>query len=135
MKLYTKIINEETKEVLLINQEEAKKLKLEEMEIEISFDGKAYLKGFAPVQDIEELKQEKLKELNSVCNEYIYSIYSLETQLNILALNDYTEEDLDNMKSFIKFCRDRHEEYRQEIKETKTKEDLEKIIFYFKKEQ
>ena len=62
MKLYTKIINEDTKECLIINQIEAKKQGLQEMEVEFGYNGKAYLKGFAPQKSQELINQEKIAE-------------------------------------------------------------------------
>ena len=88
MKLYTKIINEETKEVLLINQEEAKLQNLEDIEVDFSYNGKAYLKGYAPVKTLEELKGEKIQQLKNNCQNYIYSIYPIYKQLNIINILD-----------------------------------------------
>ena len=62
MKIYTKIINEETNECLIINQIEAKKQRLQEMEVEFGYDGKAYLKGYAPQKPKELIDQEKIAE-------------------------------------------------------------------------
>ena len=62
MKFYTKIINEKTKECLIINQIEAKKQGLQNMEVEFSYDGKAYLEGYAPAKPQELINQEKIAE-------------------------------------------------------------------------
>ena len=62
MKIYTKIINEETNECLIINQIEAKKQGLQDMEVEFGYDGKAYLEGYAPQKPQELINQEKITE-------------------------------------------------------------------------
>ena len=64
MKLYTKILNEETKECQIINQEDAQKLGWQEYEVEQSYDGRIYLKGYCPQQPLDELKKAKRKEIN-----------------------------------------------------------------------
>ena len=62
MKLYTKIINKDTKECLIINQIEAQKQGLQQMEVEFGYDGKAYLEGYAPQKPQELIDQEKIAE-------------------------------------------------------------------------
>ena len=62
MKLYTKIINKDTKECLIINQIEAQKQGLQQMEVEFGYDGKAYLEGYAPQKPQELINQEKITE-------------------------------------------------------------------------
>lgn len=52
--MLTKIINKETKEVLVMNQEEALELPdMVEMEVEQGFDGKVYVRGYAPAEPVE----------------------------------------------------------------------------------
>ena len=133
MKLYTKIINEETKEVLLINQEDAKLQNLEEMEVEFGYDGKAYLKGYIPEKTLEELKQEKIRELKDNCSNYIYSQYPIHKQLNI-ANGLATEEEISQMITFIQKARLICEEKEQQINSVKTQKELEKISTNFNQE-
>ena len=60
--MLTKIINEETKEVLIMNQEEATELPdMVEMEIEQGYDGKVYVKGYAPAESVEH-KNEAIRQ-------------------------------------------------------------------------
>ena len=82
MKIFTKIINEETKEVLLMNQEEAKLLNLEEMEIEFAYNGKAYLLGCAPQQPLEEVKALKKNVLKNNVEDFISSFLLLKLFLS-----------------------------------------------------
>lgn len=133
MKFYTKIINEKTKEVLLINQEDAKQQNLEEMEVEFGYDGKAYLKGYAPEKSIKELKQEKIRELKDNCSNYIYSQYPIHKQLNI-ANGLATEEEISQMITFIQKARLICEEKEQQINSVKTQKELEKISTNFNQE-
>lgn len=113
MKLYTKIINEETKECLILNQEDAKRkakeLELQEMEVEFGYDGKAYLKGYAPERPMEEqlleAKELKKQELKQARDNYLISKgYNLSEndKFNIINLIDgYTEEDRNNYLIFL----------------------------------
>ena len=133
MKIYTKIINEETKECLVINQVEAKKQGLQDMEVEFSYDGKAYLKGYTPQKPLEELKQEKIRELKSNCSNYIYSKYPIFKQLNI-AIGLATNEEVGQMVSFIGKARLICEEKEQQINSAKTQKELEKISTNFNQE-
>lgn len=133
MKLYTKIINEETKEVLLINQEEAKLQNLEDIEVDFSYNGKAYLKGYAPVKTLEELKGEKIQQLKNNCQNYIYSIYPIYKQLNISNILDgYTEEDKQNMNSFINSNRNIYKEKKELINNANSQEEIDNIDINFK---
>lgn len=62
-----KIINAETKEVLVANAEQEEiflKQGFSYMEIEESFEGKFYIKGYAPQKPLEELKEAKREEIN-----------------------------------------------------------------------
>lgn len=67
-----KIINAETKEVLVANAEQ-EEIFLEQgfsyMEIEESFEGKFYIKGYAPQKPLEELKEAKRAEINAAREE------------------------------------------------------------------
>ena len=133
MKIYTKIINEETNECLIINQIEAKKQGLQDMEVEFSYDGKAYLKGYAPQKPLEELKQKKIQELKSNCSNYIYSKYPIYKQLN--ATNGLVaEEEASQMTSFIQQTRLICKEKEQQINSVKTQKELEKISTNFNQE-
>ena len=133
MKLYTKIINKDTKECLIINQIEAKKQGLQEMEVEFSYDGKAYLKGYAPQKSLEDLKKEKIQELKNNCQKYIYSKYPIYKQLNA-ASGLATEEEISQMITFIQKARLICEEKEQQINSVKTQKELEKISTNFNQE-
>ena len=64
MKKYAKIINEETKQCevgLGTNTDFYKSIGMVEMEVEEAYNGSWYVKGYAPVKDIEILKLEKTR--------------------------------------------------------------------------
>lgn len=132
MKLYTKIINEETKECLIINQVLAKQQNLEEMEVEFGYNGKCYLLGYAPHKPLEELKQEKLNFLNNETQKFIYTKYPIYKQLNIInPLNDYSEEDRNNMNEFINSIRSKNHKFVEQINNCTTREELDLININF----
>lgn len=144
MKLYTKIINKDTKECLIINQIEAKKQGLQEMEIEFSYNGKAYLKGCIPEKSLEELKQEKIQELKEKRDEYKKTIFIKDKNLLeledkskyhfdnlILGLCGYTETDLKEYKTYISNISKTYDDYKLKINNATTKQELDKIIINF----
>lgn len=133
MKLYTKIINKESKECLIINQIEAKKQGLQDMEVEFGYDGKAYLEGYAPQKPLEYLKQEKIQELKSNCSNYIYSKYPIFKQLNI-ANGLATEEEISEMTTFIQKARLICKDIEQQINSVKTQNELKNISTNFNQE-
>ena len=133
MKLYTKIINKDTKECLIINQIEAKKQGLQDMEVEFGYNGKAYLKGYAPQKPLEDLKKEKIQELKNNCQKYIYSKYPIYKQLN--ATNGLVaEEEVSQMITFIQKARLICEDIEQQINSVKTQNELENISTNFNQE-
>lgn len=132
MKLYTKIINNETKECLIINQVQGKQQGLELMDVEFAYNGKCYLLGYAPQQPLEELKQEKLNFLNSETQKFIYSKYPIHKQLNIInPLNDYTSKDRNTMNEFINDVRNKNHKFVKQINNCTTKEELDLIKIDF----
>lgn len=124
MKFYTKIINEKTKECLIINQIEAKNQGLQEMEVDFGYDGKAYLKGYAPQKPLEELKEEKLNELKRNIKQEILTAYPYHKQLNIIRSGG---EELDKMSNFIDGIRKKHNEYEKKINSCTSLEELKEI--------
>ena len=51
--MLTKIINEDTKECLIVNQVEAAKMPdMTEIDVEQGYDGKIYVKGYAPAEPV-----------------------------------------------------------------------------------
>lgn len=80
------ILNEETKEVLVINQIDAKNQGLPEYEVEIAFDGNFYLKGYAPTKPQGVIDDERIVELEKYLNDTDwYSIRYAETGKEIPA--------------------------------------------------
>ena len=132
---YAKIVNQETKRVdvgLGINAEFYKSIGMTEMNVEQAYNGSWYLEGYAPKKTLEELKVEKIKELKDNCKSYIFSIYPIDKQLNIInPLNDYTEEDKQNMNIFINKNRNICKEKEELIKKAKNQKELEEIDIKF----
>ena len=144
MKLYTKNINKDTKECLIINQIEAQKQGLQQMEVEFGYNGKAYLKGYAPEKSLEELKKEKIQELKEKRDEYKKTMFIKDKNLLdledkskyhfdnlILGLCGYTAIDLKEYKTYINNISKIYDDYKLKINNTTTKQELDKIIINF----
>ena len=68
---YAKIINEETKEVqvgLGTNSAFYQSIGMTEMEVEQAYNGSWYVKGYAPIKPLQQLKSEKLSEIKEYFN-------------------------------------------------------------------
>lgn len=61
-------ILQKDKRVLVINQIDAKNQGLPEYEVELAYDGKFYLKGYAPVKPQEVIDNERIVELEKYLN-------------------------------------------------------------------
>ena len=73
MKKYAKINNEQTKSVNVgvgTNTDFYKSIGMTEMEVEQAYNGQWYLKGYAPTQPIEEVRQTKLSELTAITSKF-----------------------------------------------------------------
>ena len=71
-------------------------------EVVRNYDGKLVFEGEEMEIPLEELKQEKIKELKQNCSEEIYKIYPIYKQIDILGrIGEYTDDDFNNMKDFI----------------------------------
>ena len=123
MKIYTKIINEETNECLIISQIEAKKQRLQEMEVEFGYDGKAYLKGYAPQKPQELINQEKISEYQKYLDDTDYVVVKIS---EAIAEND--EKLLLELKNKYSSVLQKRKEARNNIKK------LEKISTNFNQE-
>ena len=83
---------------------------------------------------LEELKQEKIKELKQNCQDYIYSIYPIYKQMNIInPLSDYSNEDRITMNAFLDKQRAICNEKEKQINEAKSREKLNMIVIDFEK--
>lgn len=101
MKLYTKIVNDTTKQVIVgvgKNDNLYKKMGFILQDVEIGCDNNYYLKGFAPEQDKNEIKQIKLAELKRETEECFYKTYPLYKQNNIAIFG--TDEEKLKFKEF-----------------------------------
>lgn len=85
------------------------------------------------IKPLEELKQEKIRELKANCSNYIYSQYPIHKQLNI-ANGLATEEEISEMTTFIQKTRLICEDIEQKINSVKTQKELEKISTNFNQE-
>lgn len=83
---------------------------------------------------LEELKQEKIKELKQNCQDYIYSVYPIYKQMNIInPLSDYSNEDRIAMNAFLDKQRAICNEKEKQINEAKSREKLNMIVIDFEK--
>lgn len=77
---------------------------------------------------LEELKQEKIKELKQNCQNYIYSVYPIYKQMNIInPLSDYSNEDRMTMNAFLDKQRAICNSKEEEINNAISKEELDNI--------
>ena len=105
---------------------------LEEIEVDFSYNCKAYLKGYAPVKTLEELKEEKIQQLKNNCQNYIYSVYPIYKQLNISNILDgYTQDDKTKMNSFINSNRNIYKEKKELINNANSQEEIDNIDINF----
>jgi len=132
--MLTKIINEETKECLIINQELAKANKeLKDYEVDFSYDGKMYLKGYAPKRPIEDLKKEKLNVLEYRVAEYYNKYYPEYKQRNIAIFG--TEEEKRAFKLFHDNISLKYYEFKEEVEKAESEEELNKIFIVLEIEE
>lgn len=127
--MFTKIIGDGTKECLIINQIEAKKQGLQDMEVEFGYDGKMYLKGYAPQKPLELLKEEKITVLKDNAYNLIIKKYPLYKQLNTIRLGP--AEDLAQMSKYIDDIRIKVDSIEKQINLSSTEEQLDKININF----
>ena len=145
--MFTKIINKNTKECLIINQIEAQKQGLQNMEVEFGYDGKMYLKGYAPQKPLELLKEEKIQELKKARDEFkktIFikegiSLYDIENINDspyllislLLGIGEFTSEDLELYKSKILSISKIYDTTKKLIENCNLKKLLDKIKINF----
>lgn len=65
MELYAKIIDDNTKECIVINQIAAERAGWNKYDLEVGYDGNYYLTGYTPQMPLSELKAAKLEEVNA----------------------------------------------------------------------
>lgn len=87
-----------------------------------NYDGKLVFEGEETEKPLEQLKQEKIKELKQNCQDYIYSVYPIYKQMNIInPLSDYSNEDRITMNAFLdeqrEICNSKEEEINKAISE------------------
>lgn len=96
-----------------------------------NWDGRLVFEGeetVRPEPSLEELKQEKIKELKQNCQDYIYSVYPIYKQMNIInPLSDYSNEDRIAMNAFLDKQRAICNEKEKQINEAKSREEIEEI--------
>lgn len=101
MRLYTKIVNDTTKQVIVgvgKNDNLYRKMGFILQDVEIGYDNNYYLKGFTPEQDKNEIKQIKLAKLKKEVEDCFYKTYPLYKQNNIAIFG--TNEEKMEFKEF-----------------------------------
>ena len=171
MKVYAQIIDEETKQVNIgtgTNTAFYKSIGMTEMEVEQAYNGSYYLKGYAPTQNLDELKSEKLSELTTITNKFDNQLVNtdmiiksslgfsinadLRSQNNLRGLiavgvepvnfvtadNSVQSLSLEQLNVLLNECAQNVQhlyllkwQYREQIEQAKTKEDLNSIKFEF----
>ncbi|WP_294403128.1 hypothetical protein [uncultured Clostridium sp.] len=103
-----------------------------------NWDGKLVFEGeetVRPEPSLEELKQEKIAELKQNCQNYIYSVYPIYKQMNIInPLSDYSNEDRITMNAFLDEQRAICNSKEEEINEAISEEELDNIQIKWDKE-
>ena len=171
MKVYAQIIDEETKQVNIgtgTNTAFYKSIGMTEMEVEQAYNGSYYLKGYAPTQNLDELKSEKLSELTSITSKFDNQLVNtdmiiksslgfsinadLRSQNNLRGLiavgvepvnfvtadNSIQSLNIEQLNVLLNECAQNVQhlyllkwQYREQIKQAKTIEELNTIKFEF----
>ena len=118
--MFTKIINEETKECLIINQIKAKQQGLQEMEVEFGYDGKAYVKGYAPKKPQELINQEKIAEYQKYLADTDYVVIKISEA--IVSRNQQLIDELKNKYADVLTNRDNKRKQINELEKEIKKE-------------
>ena len=171
MKVYAQIIDEETKQVNIgtgTNTKFYKSIGMTEMEVEQAYDGSYYLKGYAPTQNLDELKSDKLSELTAITSKFDNQLVNtdmiiksslgfsinadLRSQNNLRGLiavgvepvnfvtadNSVQRLSLEQLNTLLNECAQNGQhlyllkwQYREQIEQAKTVEELNAIEFNF----
>ena len=171
MKVYAQIIDEETKQVNIgtgTNTTFYKSIGMTEMEVEQAYNGSYYLKGYAPTQNLDELKSEKLSELTAITSKFDNQLVNNEMVINsslgfsinadlrsqnnlrgliavdvepvnfVTADNSVKSLTLEQLNTLLNECAQNGQhlyllkwQYREQIEQVQTVEELNKIVFKF----
>ena len=127
IKTFNKDINN-IKNLMLYRKELAgKEIKATEEEI-ISFQGRNVFKKDVLEEYFKEQKVNRLDNLDMNCKSFIYSKYSVETQLNI---TNGIKEGQEEMKEFINKARGQYKQKKKELEACKNEEELNKVNIEF----
>ena len=150
------------------NTEFYKSIGMTEMEVEQAYDGSYYLKGYAPSQNLDELKSEKLSELTAITSKFDNQLVNtdmiiksslgfavnadLRSQNNLRGLiavgvepvnfvtadNSIQSLNIEQLNVLLNECAQNVQhlyllkwQYREQIEQTKTVEELNAIEFKF----
>lgn len=119
MRAYAKIVNDETKLVVIGGGSDTQyytSIGFSEMEVEMAWNGSYYLAGYAPLKPLEQDKKEKLRELQTLKNQklsefsYKGKIYQIEdaSKVNIngkisaILLSQNTEKPIESVNWIAK---------------------------------
>lgn len=113
-------------------RDDLKDLEIQETEEEIiNWKGEKVFKKDVYDEWLEDLKNKKLEQLNMNCKNYIFSKYNETTQLNIIAQNEYTEEDLKTYKEFVAKYRAEYHSRKKQLEQATTEEEIEVVDIEF----
>ncbi len=150
------------------NTEFYKSIGMVDMEVEQAYDGSYWLKGYAPIQNLDELKSDKLAELTSITSKFDNQLVNIEmivksslgfsinadlrSQNNLRGLISVGTEpvnfvdsenvehslSIEQLNTLLNECAQNGQhlyllkwQYREQIEQAQTVEDLNKIEFKF----
>ena len=131
---YAKIINKTTNQVMIglgNNVNYYKSIGFKELDVEQDNKGNWYLKNFLPKQDINLLKENKLKELKQDVENYFYNKYPIYKQNNIAIFG--TRKDKQQFQDFHDVIVKQYNVMIDKINNCKDIEEINNIIINFNK--
>lgn len=116
-------------------QPDLKKKDIKETDKEIVyFNGEFVFKEEVESEFITDLRNKKIEQLDINCKTFILNKYPETTQLNIIAQNEYTEEDLKTYKEFVAKYRAEYHSKKEQLEQATTEEEIEAVDIEFKEE-
>lgn len=116
-------------------RDDLKDLEIQETEEEIiNWKGENVFKKYVETDFINDLRNKKIEQLGINCKTFILNKYPETTQLNIIAQNEYTEEDLKTYKEFVAKYRAEYHDRKEQLEQATTEEEIEAMNIEFKQE-
>jgi len=122
MKLYGYILNEETKECFIGNQEAAKELDYPLLDVTMDYEGKWFLDGYVPQKPRKIILQETLLELQHNLKETDYITNKLAEVVDDIDAYKEMKEHYSEQLSQRSYWRQKIREIEEELKENNTNE-------------